>query len=59
MTDAIDLVVNAIFTGLGTGIGSYLANKYAITHLEKNKDMIKENVTKIKRDLFSDNKGEP
>jgi len=31
----MELFINAVFTGMGTGIGSYLATKYAIQHIQK------------------------
>jgi uncharacterized protein YneF (UPF0154 family) len=37
MTDWITIIITGICMGFGTGIGSYLATRYAIKHLEKQK----------------------
>jgi hypothetical protein len=42
MTDIIDLIVNAIMTGFGVAVGSYLANNHFLKKLEK----VMEKITK-------------
>ena len=43
---AIDMVINAIFTGLGTAIGVYIGTKHLVpkidSHIENGKDRIKD-----------------
>lgn len=46
MSDYLNTMISAIFTGIGTGIGSYLATKYAITHLERAKEKLQQQVNK-------------
>lgn len=35
-----ELFINAVFTGMGTGIGSYIATRYAIKQIEKAEEKI-------------------
>jgi uncharacterized protein YneF (UPF0154 family) len=35
MTDIIAIIINGAFNGFGTAIGSYLAVRYAIDHIDK------------------------
>ena len=39
MNNYLQTLINAVFTGIGTGIGSYFATKYVIEHFKvKEKD---------------------
>lgn len=42
MTALLDLVVNGVCTGLGTGIGAYVVQKYAIVHIKRVEDRLEE-----------------
>lgn len=47
----LDAVISGVFTGFGSAIGTYIAFKYAIDHLEKiptAKDKIKQYAEKMK-----------
>lgn len=45
----LQMVINGFFNGTGTGIGSYFAVKYAITHGEKVKHKIIKTFKKKKK----------
>jgi hypothetical protein len=40
----IGLSINGIFTGLGSAIGSFFAQKYAIKHFEKLEENIRKKI---------------
>jgi hypothetical protein len=39
--DIINVLITGVFTGMGAGIGNYLATKYAIDHLKDIENKIK------------------
>jgi shikimate kinase len=38
----IEQIINGIFTGFGSAIGTYFAVKYAVNHIEGFKELIKK-----------------
>lgn len=47
MNEYANIAVNAIFTGLGSGIGIYLANEYIIKHTKKAKKHANKIISKL------------
>ena len=48
MNQYVTLVVNGVCNGMGTGIGAYLATRYALKHVEVVEAKVKEHTEQLR-----------
>jgi hypothetical protein len=48
----LDLIVNGMCNGIGTAIGSYLAVRYAVSHVPRVEDHVKRIRGRVREELY-------
>jgi hypothetical protein len=49
----IGMAISGIFTGIGVAIGTYIANRYIITHSQKVEKQFEERITQMQKRIDS------